>query len=335
MLSRIENFYATINGEKPDRFVKQYEAFSVVKGDPVNQFVRGNCHPGMEPSPDAWGTRIIWPAGEPGLIPDPNFQLLKDIETWQETIRVPDLIANCSAEALWEPFLERAARETREDTMLMAHAPVGVFERMHFLMGFEDTLVNFMVEPELMADLAMAIGEYRYNGFRLMVENMHPGAICTHDDWGGKTGMFVQPELWREILKPSYVKAYDYLHEQGVLIVHHCDSFCEPILEDMIDLHIDVWQGVLPQNDIVKLQQQGRGRIAFMGGLDSAVVDRDDSTEAEIRAETRRACETYGPGGCFIPCTTYGSPGLIHMEAAEIIDDEIDCCSRRMFGAAI
>ena len=123
------------------------------------------------------------------------------------------------------------------------------------------------------------------------------------------------------------------MHDHGVLIVHHSDSFCEPIVEDMIDLHIDVWQGVLPQNDIVKLQNQLQGRLTLMGGIDAAVVDRADSTEEEIRAEVRRACETYGKNGYFIPSITYGGPGCIHPEADKIIDDEIDCCSKEFFGA--
>ena len=40
--------------------------------------------------------------------------------------------------------------------------------------------------------------------------------------------------------------------------MHHADSFLEPLVEDMVDLGIDVWQGVLPQNDIVKLQERKR-----------------------------------------------------------------------------
>ncbi len=79
-------------------------------------------------------------------------------------------------------------------------------------------------------------------------------------------------------------------------------------MEDMVELHIDVWQGVLPQNDIVKLQKQLDGRMALMGGIDAAIVDRADSTEEEIRAETRRVLETYCPNGNFIPCITYGGP---------------------------
>lgn len=200
---------------------------SLVLGDPVNFYIRGNRYPGMEPLYDKWGSRILWPVGEVGATPDPQYKVLEDIEDWEDVIKIPDLIANCSAEELWEPYIERAMAVDRRDTLMTVFSPTGVFERLHFLMGFEDTLCNFMLEPELMADLAAAIGEYKYTGFKLMVENVHPDAILSHDDWGSKQNLFVQPELWREIIKPAYKKAYGYLKEQGVLIIHHSDSFCE------------------------------------------------------------------------------------------------------------
>ena len=67
--------------------------------------------------------------------------------------------------------------------------------------------------------------------------------------------------------------------------------------------------------------------MALMGGIDAAIADRADSTEAEIRNETRRAVETYYPGGNFIPCITYGAPGTIYPSGDKFIDDEIECCN--------
>ena len=331
MLTKRENFIETIRGGKPDRLVKQYEAFAIDRKDPLTNFVRGERYAGMPPMYDAWGTRIVWPAGEPGATPDPMYKVLEDVSEWKDLVKFPDLIANCSAEEIWGPYIESVSKVNRDEQMVMTVATTGVFERLLFLMGFEDTLCNFMLDPEAMRDLAMAIGECRYNGFKLIVENAHPDAILTHDDWGSKHNLFIQPQLWRDIVKPAYKKSYDYLHEKGVLIVHHADSFCEPIIEDMIELHIDVWQGVLPQNDIPKLQKQIAGRMALMGGIDAAVVDRADSTEEEIRREVRRVCTEYAVNGHFIPCITYGGPGTIFPHVDAVIDDEINRCSKMFY----
>jgi hypothetical protein len=335
MLSPKQNFLETIRrGGKPDRIVKQFEGTVFLPGDPVALFVRGTRFAGMPPMKDLWGTEIIWPEGVPAAMPhvtEAN-KVIKDVTSWRDFVKVPDLIANCSADELWEPYLKRVEAIDRENNLVMAFAPTGVFERLHFLMGFEDMFINFMTEPEAMEDLCAAIGEYRYNGMKLMADHVHPDVLHSHDDWGSKQNLFIQPELWRQFIKPQYAKAYGYLHEHGVIIEHHADSFCEQIVEDMVDLHIDVWQGVLPQNDIVKLQKQLDGRMALMGGIDAAIVDRADSTEEEIRGETRRVLETYCPQGHFIPCITYGGPGTIYPPGDKYINDEIDRYNKEKFG---
>jgi hypothetical protein len=120
--------------------------------------------------------------------------------------------------------------------------------------------------------------------------------------------------------------------DNNVISLHHADSFCEPIIGDMIDICIDVWQGVLPQNNIVKMQKEFGGKILFMGGIDSAIVDKGDASEEARRAEVRRACADYAPGGSFIPCLPSGlRNGAIFPGVDDTIDDEIRKISPRYF----
>ena len=85
---------------------------------------------------------------------------------------------------------------------------------------------------------------------------------------------------------------------------------------------IDIWQGVLPTNDIPGLQKEFGGKIVFMGGIDS-VIDQKEYDEAQIRGEVRRACQEYTPGGSFIPSITYGAAGSIFPGVDDIVMDEI------------
>jgi hypothetical protein len=335
MLTAKQNFLETIKkGGKPDRIVKQFEGTVFIPGDPVGNYVRGNRYKGMPPLKDRWGTTIVWPEDTDAAMPHvtEDLKVVRDITCWRNFTKVPDLIANCSDEKLWEPYLERVNAVNRDENLVMAFAPTGVFERLHFLMGFEDTFINIMTEPEAMEDLCCAIGEYRYNGTKLIADYAKPDVLLSHDDWGSKTNLFMRPETWRELIKPQYEKTYGYLHDKGIIIMHHSDSFCEPIVEDMVDLHIDIWQGVLPQNDIKKIQKELDGRMALMGGIDAAIVDRSDSTEEEIRTETRRVLDEYCPGGNFIPCITYGGPGTLFPNADKFINDEIDRYNKEHFG---
>ena len=321
MLSPKENLLETVRRDgRPDRLVTCYEPFRPIGGDPVFQFVRGNRVRGTD-SYDRWGTLISFPEKQPAAVPivTPENQVIQDIERWRDYVKVPDLRANCSEG--WETARANKAA-IPEGYLSMTVMGTGIFEQLHMLMTFEDTLMNLLIYPDEMHELIEAVTEYRLEYMKLIVENLHPDVILSHDDWGSERSLFMKPETWREFFKEPYRKLYGYLHSEGVLVVHHGDSFGEPIAEDMAEIGIDVWQGVLPTNDIPRLTKELDGRMALMGGI-SSVIDRADSTEDEIRAEARRALLSYGDLPHFIPSYTYGGPGTLFPHVLPLLHEEI------------
>jgi methanogenic corrinoid protein MtbC1/uroporphyrinogen-III decarboxylase len=307
---------------KPDRQLKQYEALQLVLNDPVNGYLRAGQVPGSI-SVDRWGTTIAFPKDAPGKTPHitEENKVLKDITHWRDVVHAPDLIANCSEG--WE-----AARKTADEirangklaTTLMG---TGIFEQCHFLMGFEDTLTNLYEHPQEMHELIDYIFEYRMTFVKLICENLHPDVILSHDDWGTKHALFMQPDTWREFFKEPYRKFYSYIRSQGIVAIHHADSYCAPIVEDMVDIGIQIWQGALPENDIPKLLEQLDGRMVLMGGI-GAAIDRADTTEEEARTYVRQVLHDCCPYGHFIPCITYGAPGTVFKHVDPFINAEID-----------
>jgi uroporphyrinogen-III decarboxylase len=332
MLSQRDNVAETIKkGGKPDRLANCYNPFKVVGGDPVFQFIRGNRVRGTN-SYDQWGTYISFPEDQPAAVPmvTKENQVIQDIENWKKYVKVPDLRANCSTG--WETALENKAAIDASEYFSMTVMGTGIFEQLHMLMTFEETLCNFLIYPDEMHELIEVITEYRLEYMKLIVENLHPDSILSHDDFGSKTSLFMSPDTWREFFKEPYRKLYDYLHANGVLVLHHADSFCEPIAGDLADIGVDIWQGVLPTNNIAEITKTLDGRMALMGGIDSS-IDRADAGEEEIRAEVRRACDDYGHLPHFIPSHTYGGPGTIYPHIEPVILDEIDRWNREHFGA--
>ena len=330
MLSPKENLLETIRkGGHPERLPVCFTPFRPIGGDPVFQFVRGNRVRGTN-SYDRWGTYISFPEDQPAAIPivTPENQVIQNIEEWRQYVTVPDLRANCSQG--WE-----TARKNKEaipeEYLSMTVMGTGIFEQLHMLMTFEDTLMNLLLYPEEMHEIIEAVTEFRLEYMKLIVENLHPDVICSHDDWGSEHAMFMHPDTWRAFFKEPFRKLYSYLHSQGVLVMHHADSFCEPIAEDMAEIGIDIWQGVLPTNDIVGLSRRLDGRMALMGGV-SSVIDREDSTEEEIRREMRRVLDSYGQLPNFIPSYTYGGPGTIFPHVLPVIHEEIEMYNREHFG---
>jgi len=223
----------------------------------------------------------------------------------------------------WAHFQGQQAAAHAQGKLTVTMVPVGNFELLRNLTGFENCLCSLLEEPEIMKEIVDYIVDYRMECYKQICENLHPDILFQHDDWGAKHSMLMSPDVWREIFKPGYKRLYDYLHEQGVLVMHHSDSFLEPIINDMEEIGIDIWQGALPQNDIVKLRSQIKGNMIIMGGIDAAKIDFPDATEEMVREEVRRVCETYIPAGNFIPAPTAGGPGSINPHIDPIIADEI------------
>lgn len=246
-------------------------------------------------------------------------KVLKDITEWRDYVHAPKL---AEMDLDWTAAREQAEQIRGEGKLAMSLMATGLFEQSHYLMGFEDTLMNFLMEPDDMHEFLDYLLEYRMTYAKLLVENLHPDILLHHDDWGSKTSLFMSPDTWREFFKDRYKKFFGYFRENGIIVMHHSDSYCEPIVQDMIDIGIDIWQGVLPTNDIPKLQQEFGGKIVFMGGI-SSEIDVKDYDEAQIRAEVQRACKTYAPGGSFIPSITYGAAGSIFPGVDDIVMDEI------------
>ena len=305
---------------RPERILDQYEALAMMTGDPINAYLRGNRVRGTT-SVDRWGTTILFPADAPGPMPDTRDELkvLRDITHWRDYVHAPDLEANCSAG--WEDVRAKA-EAVRGEKLVAGFMGTGIFEQCHFLMGFEDTLSNLYEHPDEMHELIDYITDYRLKYVQMLIDNLHPDVIFSHDDWGTKNALFMKPEMWREFYKEPYRRFYGYIRERGVIAIHHGDAYLADIVEDMAELGIQCWQGVLPENNIPALQERLGGRMILMGGI-GAAIDRADATEAEIRAYVRRALEEYTPGGHYIPSITYGLPGAVYPQVDAAIDAEI------------
>ena len=332
MLTERQNFLETIKYGNPDRLVVQWGPMIPIMNDPCTKFVRGNRVKGTN-SIDVWGTHIHWPEDQFAAMPHvtADTKVLPDITKWRECIKVPD-ITSVGENGDWSEALALIDSVDRNENMVMAFMGTGMFEQLHYLMGFEDTLMNFLLEPEAMDELLEVICEFRCAFATQLVKNLKPDAILSHDDWGSKTQLFLPPDIWRQFFKERYRRFYKIFKDAGVVVIHHADCHCEAIVEDMAEIGIDVWQGAICQNDIKKCQQLVKGRMAFMGGIDTALVDRGDATQEEIRTEVRRACDEYVPGGGFIANHPSGlKNSAIYPGVDATIDDEIRIYSKKFF----
>ena len=318
-MTQREAVYAMMRGEKPHVIINGWEPFQLVFDDLVM-----HCNPPVVNGRyvDCWGVTMLQEEGQPGAMPseDPALLPCTDITEWRSQVKVPDVMG-------WEldwtgAFAQKKAAEDAGKIGL-SFLPMGVFEISHNILGFEEALVDYLAEPDDMHDLIETIFEYKKQCITRQIEAWQPEGFLLHDDWGSKANLLLDPDTWREYFKEGYRELYRIIHDSGAFVMMHSDSNNALIAADMEEIGVDIWQGALPTVDIAGLQKKLPGRMIFMGGFDSGVIDRADSTKEEIRADVLRACREYLPGGKYIPCITYGGPGSLFPGVDDTITEVI------------
>ena len=326
-MTQKERYLALTAGEKPDGFVNQYSFVKLINSDPLlnlEKRIRGKdtiC---------PWGVSFKWPEGEPAATPyiTEDTKVCKDICDWADYVKAPSLEV---PEDSWLQAKADIAAVDRSQQLTALYCHTGIFERFHFLMGFEDALCNLLIEEEVSKELLEYITNWRIQYMERCLDHLDLDAVFFHDDWGSKISTFVSPAVWREFIKPCYEKLYGYIKSRGLRIIHHSDSYCATLVDDMVDLGIETWQGVLPSNDVPALQKHLGGKLVLMGGFDSGILDRHDATETEIRKHVADICSMCADGGGWIPSVTNGGPGLLFPGRYEIVSDEIEKQSKIFF----
>ena len=306
MLTPKQNLLETIHGGNPDRFVNQYEFIKILTGDPYAQHNPAPKY-GEHNVVNAWGVTRSYPEGTPGAFPvhDAAHIVCPDVTEWQKYVKAPNLKFS---DAEWEPYLKRAEEVNRDEYYVSPFIAPGIFEQCHYLMEIQNTLINFYEEPEAMADLIKYLTDWELQYAEELCSHLHPTALFHHDDWGSQISTFLSPDMFAEFYLDAYKQVYGYYKSHGVeLIVHHSDSYAATLVPYMIEMGIDIWQGVMTTNNIPELIQKYGGQISFMGGIDSAKVDHPGWIREEVHEEVEKACRACGKH-YFIPSASQGLP---------------------------
>jgi len=168
------------------------------------------------------------------------------------------------------------------------------------LMGFENLLMAFAAEPELVRALVeLSVGV----NLELASEVARRGAdfVFTGDDYASHQGPFVSPGMFREFLYPGLKRLVGGVKAMGLPIIKHTDGNISSLLEMIVESGIDCLDPIEPAAgmDIGAIKRQYGGRIALKGNVDCAQT-LTFGTEREVVEETKAVIRKAAGGGGLI-----------------------------------
>lgn len=319
-----ENALIALRGGKP-KWVPCYFGITALS----SPYAGERLQRGLSSGYDEYG--VHWTATESAsgtATPSQQTPVLTDVTRWRQQVKFPMLCEDQFAREAETWFAMR--KPDRDHQLIDCMCPNGMFERSHFLMGFENALVALYEEPEAMYELAGAIIDYKIEVAKLISRYYHPDLFTYLDDYSFDKGLFFSPEQFREIYKPHLARLVQAVQDEGMIFKQHCCGKMEPLLDDFYEIGIRVFDPCQPCNDLKAMHDKYPGEICLSGGLDvQEVIDRPGVTEEEIRAEVRRCIDAYSQDGGYIMYgTTLHFFKVDAFEAGSPVNIIIDECKK-------
>ncbi len=297
--------------QRPPRLPVNFPAFGCrdftgipIKGDPA--FARA------PEGTDEWG--CVWVKTEAKNMGQVKGRPLEDIRKL-DTHRFPHYDAD---ERYMEvlPWLDQADADGR---YVQGGIFMVLFERMHMLHGFENTLVDLMLDRPAMEALADRIIDVQLN-LLANVRRRFPGRVhgwSMTDDWGTQQAAFVRFDLWMDFFFPRYQRIFDAMHAMGCDVwVHSCGKVNE-IIEGYIRAGVDSVNLQQPRAlGIEEIGRRYRGRITF-NSLCDIQATLPTGSRARIEADAAALMTHWAtPQGGFV-FSDYGDDAAIGVPDVE------------------
>lgn len=193
--------------------------------------------------------------------------------------------------------------EGSEGKYIMTGIGFFLFERMHMLHGFQNTLTDLYVERQSMEWLADRVVEFNLG----IIENVHARfptdihGFSFTDDWGTELATFIRPKMWDEFFKPRYKILFDAIHAAGWHVWMHSCGKVNDIIEGLIEIGCNVINLQQPRAlGIEEIGKRFRGRICFesLCDIQHTLPFKDEAT---IREEAELLLREWAvPEGGFI-----------------------------------
>jgi hypothetical protein len=276
-----------------------------------------------EEDTDWFGQKWIFEPFVKAYNPDSRNYIVKDIANWRDYVKMPDI-----DKPDWEKLFHAKNVDIKKDRFITIKDSTGLWERALAITPIADLLCGLLEEPKACEDLFSAVADHKIKLHTRYIDYYKPDSLCMHDDYGSGQGLFMSPGTWRTLIKPHLQRIIDNITSKGVMYEHHCCGYMVDIAEEIADMGASAWGMVHIVNDPHKCKQKFGHKLAFISGMcDGQFLDKDSTTEEQLRTHVRETAEKMLPG----VGTVISVRCIKHPERTKIFDEELLKCGQQYF----
>ncbi len=236
---------------------------------------------------DDWG--VLWrnqPSEDIGVVIDPPLK-----EPSLTGFEPPEPLVRGS-------YLEAFCRENSQRFRLVSLTSP-IFQRAWFLRGFENFLMDMVLNEKFVYELIDMIMEYTT---KVVAEALSYDidALFLMDDWGQEEGLLFSPDMWRKYFKPGMERLFSMVKDSGAFLFFHSCGDIDCLIPELIEMGIDVLNPFQPEvMDVYEIKRKYGDRLSFYGGIGTQDVLPHASLD-EIKADVREKVRLLGKNGGYL-----------------------------------
>lgn len=202
----------------------------------------------------------------------------------------------------WLTFDRDAANRfcAESDRFVLSGCLARPFERLQFLRGTADLMMDLLIEPPAMLRFIDEMHAFYCELFEAWAAT-DVDALMFMDDWGSQQSLLIAPDVWERHFKPRYRDYVEIAHGAGKKIFMHSDGHILAIYPHLIELGVDAVNSQLFCMGLDQLERFA-GHITFWGEIDRQHL-LPGATTAEIDQAVREVHQhLWRNGGCIAQC---------------------------------
>ena len=190
------------------------------------------------------------------------------------------------------------------DSFKLAKIGMLLFERAWSLRGMENLLVDMYESQEFVESLLEKITVHNLEIINEALKYDFDG-FYFGDDYGQQQGMIMGPLLWRKFIKPCLARIFEPIKKKGLPVMLHSCGNIEPVLPDLAEIGLDVYQTVQPEiYDLEKLKKNYGDKLSFYGAISTQKTLAFVKPE-ELKSIIRKTIDTMNSNGGYICAPTH------------------------------
>lgn len=173
------------------------------------------------------------------------------------------------------------------------------FHNISDLFGMEEYLVKMYTHPKIVEAVTDKVCEFYYEAnerFFKAAGNLLDGFFFGND-FGTQTSLICGPKQFDQFIMPWFSRFTEQGHRHGYQVILHSCGSIHSVIPRLIDAGVDCLhplQALASNMDAKTLAREFKGKIAFMGGIDTQEL-LTHGTPEQVKAEVRRVKLLLGP----------------------------------------